>query len=112
MAFVEGQGILGKIRFVDGEFPEYNRTYLVITAEKDYIEVLNVSSIKGKERKLAFSTNARLTNYNPPFLKPSFVKLDSLTRIESADWCKLQVLNSGRTLDSAELLRIKSKVKR
>lgn len=34
MVFVEGQGILGKIRFVDGEFPEYNRTYLVITAEK------------------------------------------------------------------------------
>ena len=28
--FVEGQGILGKIRFVDGVLPEYNRTYLII----------------------------------------------------------------------------------
>jgi len=105
--FIEGQGILGKIRFVDGEFPAYDRTYLVVTAEADYIEVLNVSSIKGKERKLAFPTNERLRSYNPPFVMPSFVKLDSLTRVESADWSNLQVLNAGRTLDRAELERIK-----
>ena len=43
--FVEGQGILGKIRFVDGELPEYNRTYLIINVTSEYIEVLNVSSI-------------------------------------------------------------------
>ena len=48
--FVEGQGILGKIRFVDGELPEYNRTYLIINVTSEYIEVLNVSSIRGKER--------------------------------------------------------------
>lgn len=107
MSFVEGQGVLGKIRFVDGEFPAYDRTYLIVTVEKDYIEVLNVSSIRGKERKLAFSTNERLRTYNPPFVMPSFVKLDSLTRVESADWGKLQVLNAGRTLDAAELARIK-----
>lgn len=107
MSFVVGQGVLGKIRFVDGEIPAYDRTYLVITAEPDYIEVLNVSSIRGKERKLAFPTNERLRSYNPPFVMPSFVKLDSLTRIESADWGNLQVLNSGRTLDGNELARIK-----
>lgn len=107
MAFVEGQGVLGKIRFVDGEFPMYDRTYLIVTVERDYIEVLNVSSIRGKERKLAFPTNERLRNYNPPFVMPSFVKLDSLTRVESADWGNLRVLNSGCTLDPAELMRIK-----
>ena len=32
--FVEGQGILGKIRFVDGELPEYNRTYLIINVTR------------------------------------------------------------------------------
>ena len=48
-----------------------------------------------------------MKDYDPPFKKPSFVKLDSLTRIESADWGNLQVLNSGRTLDAAELARIK-----
>ncbi len=107
MSFVVGQGVLGKIRFVDGEVPAYDRTYLVVTAEPDYIEVLNVSSIKGKERKLAFPTNERLRTYNPPFVVPSFVKLDSLTRVESADWGNLQILNSGRTLDGNELARIK-----
>ena len=108
MNFMEGQGVLGKIRFVDGKFPAYDRTYLVVTVKPDYIEVLNVSSIKGKERKLAFPTNERLRSFNPPFVKPSFVKLDSLTRVESNDWGNLQVLNSGRTLDSSELARIKA----
>ena len=107
MSFVVGQGVLGRIRFVDGEVPAYDRTYLVVTVEPDYIEVLNVSSIRGKERKLAFPTNERLRIYNPPFVMPSFVKLDSLTRIESADWGNLQVLNSGRILDGNELARIK-----
>lgn len=86
MSFVVGQGVLGRIRFVDGDVPAYDRTYLVVTAEPDYIEVLNVSSIRGKERKLAFPTNERLKTYKPPFVMPSFVKLDSLTRVESADW--------------------------
>lgn len=107
MSFVEGQGILGKIRFVDGELPAYDRTYLIVTVKQDYIEVLNISSIKGKERKLAFPTNERLRNYNPPFVLPSFAKLDSLTKVESDDWRNLQVLNSGRTLDATELARIK-----
>ena len=107
MSFMVGQGVLGKIRFVDGEFPAYDRTYLVITAETDYIEVLNVSSIKGKERKLAFPTNERLHSYNPSFMRPSFVKLDSLTRVERANWGELKVLHSGETLDGSELARIK-----
>ena len=107
MSFVVGQGILGKIQFVDGEIPAYNRTYLVVSAESDYIEVLNVSSTRGKERKLAFPTNERLRTYNPPFIKPSFVKLDSLTRVDRADWGELQLLHSGKTLDEDELVRIK-----
>ncbi|MCM1039506.1 MAG: hypothetical protein NC434_09295 [Ruminococcus sp.] len=107
MSFIEGQGILGKIRFVDGEFPTYDRTYLVVTAKADYIEVLNVSSIRGKERKLAFPTNERLRSYNPPFVMPSFVKLDSLTKVESSDWGNFRVLNSGKPLNGTELARIK-----
>lgn len=106
--FIEGQGILGRIRFVDGEIPAYDRTYLIVTAEPDYIEVLNVSSIKGKERKLAFPANERLRTYNPPFLVPSFVKLDSLTRVNRSDWGNLHMLNFGRALDKNELARIKN----
>lgn len=69
--------------------------------------MLNVSSIRGKERKLAFSTNERLRSFKPPFLKPSFVKLDSLTQVKRADWSELQVLHNGATLDQGELDRIK-----
>ena len=86
MDFVEGHGILGRIRFRDGEIPAYDRTYLVVSVTPSYIEVLNVSSVKGKERKLAFTTNERLRNFNPPFLMPSFVKLDSLTRVPKREW--------------------------
>ena len=107
MKLAEGQGVLGRIRFIDGMLPEYDRTYLVVNVERDYIEVLNVSSIKGKEWKLAFPTNERLKNYNPPFVMPSFVKLDSLTRVERSEWANLRVLNAGRTLDVSELARIK-----
>lgn len=107
MEFVEGQGILGKIAFPDGEFPAYDRTYLIVTVAEDYLEVLNVSSVKGKERKLAFPSNEKLHLYNPPFLKPSFVKLDSLTRLRREEFDTIHVLNSGRILDAKELKRIK-----
>ena len=108
MNFVEGHGVLGRIRFVDGTMPSYDRTYLVISVTDDYIDVLNVSSIRGKERKLAFSTNERLKINNPPFVIPSFVKLDSLTRVFKSDWSNLQILNHGRTLEINELNRIKN----
>lgn len=107
MDFVEGQGILGKIKFVDGTMPSYPRTYLIIFTASDYIEILNISSIRGKERKLAFSTNEKLHLFNPPFLKPSFVKLDSLCRVPKSDWSHLKVLHQGETLDKNELNRIK-----
>lgn len=108
MQFAEGQGILGRIRFRDGEMPEYDRTYLLISVGPDYIEVLNVSTIRGKERKLLFPSNERLRSYRPPFLHPSFVKLDSLTRVPLSECGDLQILHSGKTLDLMELSRIKS----
>ena len=46
--------------------------------------------------------------FNPPFLLPSFVKLDSLTKVYKSDWDNLQILNNGRTLDTNELNRIKN----
>lgn len=106
MGFAAGQGVLGRVRFKDGELPDYDRTYLVVLVASDYIEILNVSSIKGKARKLAFPTNERLRSFCPPFLMPSFVKLDSLTRVPRAEWGGLQILNGGRTLDENELNRI------
>jgi len=106
--FKEGQGVLGRIPFVDGSIPEYDRPYLIVSVNDNFIEVLNVSSIKGKERKLAFKTNVQLSCYNPPFFKPSFVKLDSLTRVQKSDWNNLKILNNGNTLNQNELNKIKA----
>lgn len=102
-----GQGILGKITFVDGTIPAYDRTYLIIKADNYDVSVLNVSSIRGKEHKLGFATNYRICNYNPPFNYPSFVKLDSLTTV-SSDFidnnCKL--LHSGAVLSNTDIQQI------
>ena len=107
MNFIEGHGILGRIRFIDGTMPTYDRTYLVVAVFDEYIQTLNVSSIKGKERKLAFSANERLLKYRPPFRVPSFVKLDSLTNVPKSEWGNLHILDNGQPLDQAELRRIK-----
>ena len=110
MCFMEGQGILGRTKFKDGSFPTYDRTYLIVNVFDDYIEVLNVSSLKGKERKLAFPANKRIHLFNPPFLKPSFVKLDSLSRIYKDEWSGFKLLCKGDTMNCDELLSIKTKL--
>lgn len=103
MTFHQGQGILGKIRFIDGKLPNYNRTYLIVEVYCDYIEVLNVSSTQGKEHKLLFKANRKIINYYPPFAKPSFVKLDSLVQVPLKDCQNLIILAKGQTLDKNEL---------
>ena len=106
MNFAAGQGILGRLPFANGSMPEYDRPYLVVSANDEYIEVLIISSIKGKERKLLFPSNERLKVYDPPFDKPSFVKLDSLMRVAKAGWTELKILRSGEPLNKTEFLRI------
>lgn len=104
--FTVGQGVLGKVRFIDGEMPSYDRTYLVVKTEVTEIKVLNISSIYGKEEKLLMPSNEKIVNYKPPFLKPSFVKLDSLTSVKSSDWHGLRLLHNGETLNPTELNKI------
>lgn len=62
-------------------------------------------------RKLRLSAPMALPlrqgQFNPPFLMPSFVELDSLTRVPKKDWADLQILNNGKTLDRNELIRIR-----
>lgn len=106
MQFQAGQGVLGRIRFKDGQMPAYDRTYLVVSADENSIHVLNVSTIKGKERKLFFPFNERLKVYRPPFMYPSFVKLDSLTEIPLQECSELKILYGGQQLDGTELKRI------
>lgn len=110
--FKVGQGIKGQIRFKDGELSEKVRPYLIVKVCSEYIEVLTVSTIKGKERKLAFPTNKKIDKFKPPFLKPSFVKLDSLIKIHKSEWKKYSIIHNGETLDFNELNNIISNIKR
>ena len=101
--YVIGQGLFGKIKFVDGQYPGYDRAYLIVFVCSNKIGTLNVSSVAGKEHKLLLRTNKEITKYNPPFYKKSFVKLDSLTYISIQNAQHMHLMDNGRTLDRAEL---------
>ncbi|MCD8377769.1 MAG: hypothetical protein LUB59_03160 [Candidatus Gastranaerophilales bacterium] len=110
--FVVGQAFWGKIRFPDGEFPDYERPYLVVAVNEEHIEILTVSSVAGKEWKLTIPTNMEIINYDPPFPKRTFVKLDSLQKVKISDLSNVRIGRGGRTLDSTELSKIINAIKR
>ncbi len=105
-SFVVGQAFWGRIRFPDGNFPAYDRPYLVVGVDEDYIEILTVSSVAGKEWKLSIPSNREIINYDPPFPKRTFVKLDSLQRVHISSLSNVSMARNGRTLDEAELSEI------
>lgn len=105
-----GQGVLGKVRFKDGDFPKYPRTYLVVSVTSTQIGLLNISSTAGKEHKLLFPTNRSIKNYEPPFKKDCFVKLDSLTYVPVSQTDEFLLLHGGDRLDPSELKSIISAV--
>lgn len=104
--FTVGQAFLGRIRFPDGGVPQYDRPYLVVGVEGQYIEILTVSSVAGKEWKLTLPTNKEISNYDPPFPKRSFVKLDSLQRVHVSLLMNVNMSRGGQTLDGKELSEI------
>lgn len=66
---------------LDGNFVSDKRRYMVITNDNERLEMINISSLKGKERKLMFLGNIKLYN-REPFLAPSFAKVDTTYKIE------------------------------
>lgn len=60
-----------------------NRYMLVVeyNSRENNIKMINVSSLKGKEHKLLFSSNIEINNYSP-LPVPSFAKLDTLYSID------------------------------
>lgn len=105
-----GNGIYLKLpHFADGG-EGYKRTLLVVNTEESAKRVLllNVSSTKDKEHKLIRNSNELLLKYNPPFRRPSFIKLDSLYIIDYFDELSQLLFRSG-LLDPNELSRIQNK---
>ena len=109
--FAISQAILGRVSYINGENPDKDRVYLVVDVFSDGIEILDVSSVKGKEHKLFFTSNKEIKNYNPPFLKQSFVKLDTLRKIPIAQAGSLRLLAKGKVLDGNEMSIIQDSLK-
>lgn len=107
MQIVPGKGLLLRIPYADGEPADKQRPFLVINVQNRFIEMLNVSSVKGKERELLWPSNKLIMKYYPPFCAPSFVKLDSLYEIELFEELNYLVLEGGKLLDQQELEMIK-----
>lgn len=108
MNIIPGHGLLLKIPFADGAPCINNRPFLVINTniEKKSIELLNVSSIRGKEHKILFDSNEVIYNYKPPFKFPSFVKLDALYTIEYFPELESKITHNGDTIHPDEFRRI------
>lgn len=92
-----------KVDFADGGVCETNRTFLVINVEKENIHLLNISSVRGKERKLGFLSNKNIKRYKPPFMRPSFAKMDAVYIIPNDEWIDTKVLCNNRCMNPLEI---------
>ncbi len=113
MNFKIGQGILVKIPYKDGVGTPKNRSYLIVDIDygKCKIKILNVSTVQGKETKLVrYRTNIKLIKYNPPFIRESFVKIDSSQEVDFGQAEKFRILCDGKVLAKDELGEILSKL--
>ena len=101
-----GQGILLKLDYADGGLADKARTFLIINVSENKVKLLNISSVNGKLHKLMYPSNKKILQYKPPFMKPSFVKLDAEYIIDNSKDLESFVLCQGRTMRPDELLSI------
>ncbi len=106
-----GQGLLLKGFFANGTECSYERPFLVIENNGSILKALNVSSVKGKSHKLLYPSNKNLNPFKPPFLEPSFVKLDELYEMELFPNLQKAIVDKGNILDSTLFSKIISDFK-
>lgn len=101
-----GHGLLLKLPFADGGFPKVPRPYLVIDSSITNLYLLNVSSINKKEWKLSLPSNKSIKKFNPPFKRPSFVKMDYVYQVPHQDFIYSYLLDEGQKLHTDTLENI------
>ena len=84
------------------------RYMLVINCddENNIIEMINVSSVKGKEHKLLYDSNIEIKNYNP-LPVPTFAKLDTLYTIDNFKDLSNCISFNGIKITNSEIANIK-----
>lgn len=101
-----GQAVFVKLPFADGGTPEYKRPFLIIDIDHNHIYALNVSSSEGKLNQLTNHSSVFINYHDPPFPKPSFVKVDAIYIVEINRKLKQQIMFNGKKLREGELKRI------
>lgn len=104
------QGVLLKIdKFANGSECKIPRTFLVIETDeiKKEVTLLNVSKIEGKNvSKLLMPSNKQIKKFKPPYMLPSFVKLDEVYILQEQEW--FFPLANGLYIDNDEFAEILS----
>jgi hypothetical protein len=108
MKIKQGVGIRIQSCFADGTVCPYKRPFLIIEFDSTNgkIKMLNVSSVLGKERKLLFKSNRLIKKYKPPFVDPSFVKLDELYEVQYFSNLEKSIVHNAEVLDNVEMADI------
>lgn len=106
MAIVPGHVLVLKLPFASGAPCLRPRPFLVIDRNEDTLDLINVSSSRGKERKLLFESNEPIEKYYPPLDYPSFIKMDELYTIDYFEELHNQIYKRRPPLDSDELTRL------
>jgi len=106
LSYSVGQGILLQGNtFKGGTCDNGTHPYLIVGVSNTHIDILVLSSSANKLHKQAYASNYTLRNFNPPFIKPSFVKLDSLQqlKLEELNALKVRICAKGQVLNQTEL---------
>lgn len=94
-------------KLAGGESGTKNR-YMLVTKNdvtNNKIEMINVSSIKGKEHKLIYDSNIIINNYFP-LPKPSFAKLDTIYLLDNFEDLNRYIAFKGERISENELINI------
>ncbi len=87
---------------LDGDFFDKKRRYMLVAKNDNYIEMINISKIQGKDPKIFIRDyNVKLKNHNP-FKLPSFAKVNTLYKIKYFPEIEKFISFGGKKLNDAD----------
>ena len=75
--------------------------------KNNVVEMINISSLKGKEKRLIYDSNIAINNYYP-LPVPSFAKLKTLYKLEYVEEIEQYISFNGKKINNQELIFIKN----
>lgn len=90
---------------LDGIEENDNRRYMVITNNSNIVEMINISKVQGKEKKMFIIGNKRLKDFKP-FKVPSFAKANTIYTMEYFPEIEQFISFGGRKIKEEEFTNI------